>query len=63
MTSHFGALFARPLMHWAVRCTYTERKSFTIYSAQLDFDMDILNCSCSVMPGHCSSILVSNERR
>ena len=38
-------------------------QTVTIYSAQPDFDIDILNCSCSVMRGHYNSILVSNERR
>ena len=38
-------------------------QTVTINSAQPDFDIEISNCSCSVMRGHYNSILVSNERR
>ena len=51
--------FARSLLHRTVRCIQT----VTINSAQPDFDIEISHCSCSVMRGHYSSILVSNERR
>ena len=53
--------FARPLLHSAVRCTRVQ--SVIINSVQPDFDIEIFNCSCSVMRGHYSSILLSNERR
>ena len=38
-------------------------QTVTINSAQPDFDIEFLNCSCSVVRGHYSSILVSDERR
>ena len=38
-------------------------QTVTINSVQPDFDIEISNCFCSVMRGHCSSYLVSNERR
>ena len=51
---------ARPLIALG-RTLYVQ--TVTINSAQPDFDIEISNCSCSIMRGHCSSVLVSNKRR
>ena len=47
--------FSRPIVALG-RTLYVQ--TVTIYSAQPDFEIEISNCSCSVMRGLYSSILV-----